>query len=62
MENMITSASGGSSRDKEVKYFVDGECVSPNVLRELAEEDNYMIDYVFGEEGKLSEIRLDRID
>ena len=62
MENVITSASGGNFREKEVKYFVDGECVSPNVARELAEEDHYMIDYVFGEEGKLSEIRLDRID
>lgn len=49
-------------RSKDVKFFVDGECVSPGVVLEVAEESNYMADYVIGKGGELTEIRFDRID
>lgn len=45
-----------------VKFFVDGECVSPGFAMEVAEEGDYMADYIIGREGMVSEIRFDRID
>ena len=47
---------------KDVQFFVDGECVTPGKAFEVAEETNYMADYVIGKEGRVSEIRFDRID
>ncbi|MBR6478748.1 MAG: hypothetical protein IKS85_09910 [Lachnospiraceae bacterium] len=47
---------------KDVKFFVDGECVSPSVVLEVAEESNYMADYVIGKEGRIAEVRFDRVD
>ena len=47
---------------KDVQFFVDGECVTPSKAFEVAEENNYMADYVIGKEGRVSEIRFDRID
>lgn len=44
-----------------IDFFIDGERVSPGMVMEVAEESDYMADYVFGKEGKLSEIRFDRI-
>ena len=50
------------ARSKDVKFFVDGECVSPSMALELAEESDYMADYVIGEEGKVLEIRFDKVE
>jgi len=47
---------------KDVKFFVDGESVSPSAVWEVAEESNYMADYVIGKEGKIAEIWFDRIE
>ena len=47
---------------KDVMFFVDGESVSPGEVLEVAEESNYMADYVFGKEGKIMEVRFDRVE
>ena len=52
----------GLPLEKDVKFFVDGERVGQSLVLEVAEESNYMADYVIGKEGKISEVRYDRID
>ncbi len=44
-------------------FFVDGEAVCPETaLRKVVQEEGaYMADYVFGEGGRLEQVRLDRI-
>ncbi|MBR3508645.1 MAG: hypothetical protein IKO03_07770 [Lachnospiraceae bacterium] len=43
-------------------FFVDGESATPSLVLEVAEQNNYMADYVIGKEGKISEVHFDRID
>lgn len=47
--------------DKDVNFFVDGKPASPGQILALAEESDYMADYVPGKEGKIAEVRFDRI-
>lgn len=46
-----------------VQFFVDGEVVLPQdaVSRAVREDGVYMTDYVWGEAGKLKQIRLDKV-
>lgn len=63
------------SQEKGGKYFqklqkngtelyVDGEKVSPSQAAAYAvrEESPYMADYILGEQGKISQVRLDKVD
>ena len=63
------------SQEKGEKYFrklqkngtelyVDGEKVSPSQAAAYAvrEESPYMADYILGEQGKISQVRLDKVD
>ncbi len=61
-EDAEKQALDGLPLEKDVKFFVDGECVGQSLVLEVAEESNYMADYVIGKEGKIKEIRYDRID
>ena len=49
---------------KGAELYVDGEKVSPSKAAEYAvrEESPYMADYILGEQGKISQIRLDKVD
>ena len=49
---------------KGAELYVDGEKVSPSTAAEYAvrEESPYMADYIVGEQGKISQIRLDKVD
>ncbi|MBE5864015.1 MAG: hypothetical protein E7295_14405 [Lachnospiraceae bacterium] len=49
-------------RERDVMFFVDGESATPSLVLEVAEQNNYMADYVIGKEGKISEVHFDRID
>ena len=58
-------------RRKVEKYFrklqkngTDGEKVSPSQAAAYAvrEESPYMADYILGEQGKISQVRLDKVD
>ena len=49
-------------RERDVMFFVDGESAAPSLVLEVAEQNNYMADYVIGKEGKISEVYFDRID
>ena len=66
---------GPGSCDSREKYFqklqkngtelyVDGEKVSPSQAAAYAvrEESPYMADYILGEQGKISQVRLDKVD
>ena len=46
------------------ELYVDGEKVSPSQAAAYAvrEESPYMADYILGEQGKNSQIRLDKVD
>lgn len=46
----------------EVPFFLDGEPTAPASVYALAQDSLYMADYVVGEEGKVVEVRFDRID
>ncbi|MBP5222375.1 MAG: hypothetical protein J6Z35_04345 [Lachnospiraceae bacterium] len=46
----------------DVRFFVDGECVSSGQAAEVAEQSAYMADYIIGKEGRIEEIRFDRIN
>lgn len=45
-------------------FFVDGKAVSASdaALSAVREEGVYMTDYVFGETGKVEQVRLDRVN
>jgi len=47
-----------------VDFFVDGEIVRPRdaYSKAVREDSTYMTDYVWGEQGKLTQIRLDKVD
>ena len=46
------------------ELYVDGEKVSPSQAAAYAvrEESPYMADYILGEQGKISQVRLDKVD
>lgn len=50
-------------RDKGVKLFVDGEAALPSeaAARSVRENSPYMADYVFGDAGKIEQVRFDRV-
>lgn len=52
----------GLAEKGEVPFFLDGEFMPPVRAISLAEESLYMADYVVGEEGKVVEVRFDRIN
>ena len=45
------------------ELYVDGEKVSPSQAAAYAvrEESQYMADYILGEQGKISQVRLDKV-
>lgn len=49
---------------KGTEFFVDGEPVLPKeaVTRAVREDSVYMADYVIGDEGKVAQIRFDKIN
>jgi len=46
------------------EFFVDGECVLPGdaYTKAVKEDGVYMTDYVWGEEGKIMQVRLNKVD
>lgn len=46
-----------------VKLFVDGEAALPGDVAAMAvhEDSPYMADYVFGDAGKIEQIRFDKV-
>lgn len=48
-------------KQRNVRYFVDGERVPPRKASKVAEDGSYMADYIYGKGGKISEIHYDRI-
>lgn len=46
------------------ELYVDGEKVSPSQAAACAvrEESPYMADYILGDRGEISQVRLDRVD
>ena len=47
-----------------VEFFVDGEAVCPKdaFSRAIREDSVYMTDYVWGEQGEICQIRLDKVN
>lgn len=45
------------------EFFIDGEVVLPQdaVSRAVREDCVYMTDYVWGEKGKIKQVRLDKV-
>lgn len=45
------------------EFFVDGEAVLPTdaISKAVREDCVYMTDYVWGEEGKIMQVRLDKV-
>lgn len=45
------------------EFFVDGEVVLPGdaVSKAVREDGVYMTDYVWGEKGKIEQVRLDKV-
>lgn len=52
------------SRKSGVELFVDGRAATPDEIAAkcVLEDYTYMADYVLGDEGKLKQLRFDRID
>ena len=50
-------------RDKGVGLYVDGVTALPSeaAARSVRENSPYMADYVFGDAGKLEQVRFDRV-
>lgn len=50
--------------NRGVAFIVDGQAVVPAeaVSRAVREDGVYMTDYVLGEEGKLEQVRFDRLN
>jgi len=46
------------------EFFVDGEAVLPReaVSKSVKEDGVYMTDYVWGEEGKIKQVRLNKVN
>ncbi len=46
------------------ELYVDGERVSPSQAASYAvrEESPYMADYILGDRGEISQVRLDKVD
>ena len=46
-----------------VELYMDGRYVSPDVAarKTVCENSPYMADYVLGENGKVSQVRFDRV-
>lgn len=46
------------------EFFVDGERVAPSAAytKAVKEEGVYMTDYVWGEEGKIQQVRLNKVE
>ena len=46
------------------EFFVDGEKLEIDAAAHMVvrEENRYMADFVFGEEGKVEQIRFDRVE
>lgn len=46
-----------------VEFFVDGEPVisTDELVRVVREDGVYMADYVWGEKGKIKQVRLDKV-
>ena len=46
------------------ELYVDGERVSPSQAADYAvrEESPYMADYILGDRGEISQVRLDKVD
>ena len=46
------------------QFFVDGETVPPSAAytKAVKEDGVYMTDYVWGEEGKMQQVRLNKVD
>ena len=57
-------ASWQQLREKGVEFYVDGEEVSMKEAFSLAvrEDSVYMADYVLGAEGRIQQIRLDKVE
>ena len=49
--------------DRGVSLFVDGRAVVPydKAIGAVCEDSSYMADYVFGEEGRLAQVRFDKV-
>ncbi|MBE5883750.1 MAG: hypothetical protein E7291_04980 [Lachnospiraceae bacterium] len=47
-----------------VEFFIDGEAVLPRDImqRTVQEQYAYMADYVLGENGKVQQVRFDRVE
>lgn len=45
------------------EFFVDGEAVLPKdaVVKAVREDGVYMTDYVWGDKGKIEQVRLDKV-
>lgn len=45
------------------EFFIDGEvvCVADAVSKAVKEDSVYMTDYVWGEKGKIEQVRLDKV-
>ena len=50
------------ARNREVKFFADGESVTQGTFLKLIANSFYMADYVVRKEDGSLEIRIDRID
>lgn len=59
-EEELSPAPKPSKRGR-IQYYVDGERVTPRKASAVAEDVNYMADYVYGKGGRISEIHFDRI-
>lgn len=46
------------------EFFVDGEMVPPSAAytKAVKEDGVYMTDYVWGEEGKIQQVRLNKVE
>ena len=62
----VSQEKGGKifSKASEKRHRIDGEKVSPSQAAAYAvrEESPYMADYILGEQGKISQVRLDKVD
>ena len=48
-------------RKRNVRYYVDGERVTPRKAACVQEDGSYMADFICGKGGKIEEIHYDRI-
>ena len=60
-QEMPAKPSGKQYRRKGVRYYIDGERVTARQVMRVQEEGSYMADFVYGKEGRIEELRYDRI-